>query len=73
MAVFGWWTASDVQKELAFQDWLKISAKYLRPDEKPRFCGDNGRFWVCDCLRCFYKEIAFQDWLKISAKYFKPD
>ena len=29
---FGWWTASDVPKELTFQLWLKINEKYWKPD-----------------------------------------
>ena len=32
VACFGWWTASDVPKELIFQLWLKISEKYQKPD-----------------------------------------
>ena len=29
---FGWWTASDVPKELTFQLWLKIGEKYQKLD-----------------------------------------
>ena len=32
VAGFGWWSASDVPKELTFQLWLKISEKYQKPD-----------------------------------------
>ena len=31
VARFGWWTASDVPKDLTFQLWLKISEKYQKP------------------------------------------
>ena len=32
VAGFGWWTASDVPNELAFELWLKTSEKYQKPD-----------------------------------------
>ena len=46
VARFGWWTASDVPKELALQLWLKISEKYQKPDLRPRCRGGVGGFLI---------------------------
>ena len=35
VADFGWWTASDIPKELTFQLWLKINEKCQKPDKRP--------------------------------------
>ena len=32
VAGFGWWTTSDVPKELTFQLWLNISEKFKKSD-----------------------------------------
>ena len=61
---FGWWTASDVPKDLTFQLWLKLVRNTINLIKGPGVAS-VARFgwWTASDVP---KDLTFQLWLKIS-------
>ena len=71
VACFGWWTASDVAKDLLFQLWLNFVRNTRNLIKGPGVASVAGfRWWTASDVP---KDLCFNFELKTNEKYRKPD